>query len=169
MLDFRSAAANSMTWTRRPLPLLMILLGALGCATHHRKDLQLVSKRLDSNTILIQVCNRQETDVIRVPRFSRKELSQLPVSESGDTIVVTWFPQRYRDVIVFPGRESYDTVAVDSCLDVMLIDGDNRNVQYVSCRNLFFHRSRILLPVSGTVMYKIPPDDDVFIGGFARP
>lgn len=34
MLDScRSAAANSMTWTRRPLPLLLILLGVLGCAT----------------------------------------------------------------------------------------------------------------------------------------
>lgn len=117
-----------MTWTRRPLPLLLIILGALGCATHHRNELQLVSTRLDSNAILIQVCNREETDVIRVPRFSRKELSQLPVSQSGDTVDLIWFPQRYRDVIVLPGRESYDTVAADSCLAVMLIDGDNRNV-----------------------------------------
>jgi len=158
-----------MKWTRRPLPLLMILLGALGCATHNRNELQLVSRRLDSNTILIHVCNREETDVVRVPRFSRKELLQLPVSQSGDTIDLIWFPQRYRDVLVIPGPESYDSIATDSCMAVVLIDGDNRNVQYVRCTNLFFHGSSILLPVTGTVLYKMPPIDDVFIGGFGSP
>lgn len=158
-----------MTWTRRPLPLLMILLGALGCATHQRNEYQLVSKRLDSNTILIQVCNLGETDVVSVPRFSRKELLQLPVSQSGDSIDLIWFPQRYRDVLVFPGPESYDSVAADSCMAVVLIYGDNRNVQYVRCTNLFVHGSSILLPVTGTVLYKMPPIDDVFIGGLGSP
>ncbi len=158
-----------MTWTRRPLPLLLILLGALGCATHHRDEYQLVSKRLDSSTILIQVCNREGSDVVGVPRFSRKELMQLPVSQSGDTIDLIWFPQKYRDVLVFPGPESYDSIAADSCMAVMLIDGDSRKVQYVRCRNLFIHGSSILLPVTGTALYTMPPIDDVFIGGLGSP
>lgn len=146
-----------------------LLLGALGCATHHRIEIQLVSTRLDSNTILIQVCNRADKNVVKVPRFNRKQILQLPASQSGDTIDLVWFPQRYRDVIEIPGPESYEMVATDSCMSVLMVDGDNRRVKYMWCKNLFHHGSITVLPVTGTIMFNMPPLDDEFIGGLGRP
>lgn len=143
------------------------LLGAISCVTHHRNQIQVTSIRLDSSTILVQVCNRTNGNEI-VPRFKRRDISHVRASATGDTIELTWFSSLSNSPGWSPPAEPYVVVGSDSCVPVLLVDGMNTRVKYLKCVNLPY-LGTIMLPATGAVVVDALPPKESFVGGLGKP
>lgn len=144
-----------------------MLIAVSSCATVDHGYIQLTASRLDSSTIIVEVCNLSDYDEFKIPRFSRRQLIHSSSAGSVDTLDIVWFPQRYKDVVVLPGNESFDDLATDSCMFLLVVDGHNMGVSYLRCINLFGHGGTLLLKVPGVTMYHHVIDDH-FVGGLGR-
>lgn len=143
------------------------ILGTISCATRHRNQIHVTSIRLDSSTILVNVCNRTDGNEV-VPRFKRRDISHVRASAAGDTIELTWFSSRSNSPGWSPPAEPYVVVGSDSCVPVLLVDGVNTKVKYLKCVNLPY-LGTIVLPATGAAVVDALPPKESFVGGFNKP